>query len=279
VAHQPWLSTEESWAPPIYALEQPQELQRILGQQYHVVVGNPPYITVKDAELNTAYRERYNTCHRQYSLAVPFIERFFDLAQAAQNGRGAGYVGMITANSFMKREFGKKLIEEFFPRGDLTHVIDTSGAYIPGHGTPTVILFGRNRDPMGDEVRAVLGIRGELSTPDDPAQGKVWRSIIEHLDSSGSENEFVSVVSMAREMFTQHPWSMGGGGAAELKTQLDNVADRKLNDVCEEIGFGAVTREDEVYLVSGKVALRHRIPASAIRLLRACREIAVEWNA
>ena len=67
---------------------------------------------------------------------------------------------MITANSFMKREFGKKLIEEFFPTVDLTHVIDTSGAYIPGHGTPTVILFGRNRRPVGDEVRAVLGHPG-----------------------------------------------------------------------------------------------------------------------
>ena len=74
---------------------------------------------------------------------------------------------MITANSFMKREFGKKLIEEFFPKIDLTHVIDTSGAYIPGHGTPTVILFGRNRKPVGDTVRAVLGIKGEPSTPDD----------------------------------------------------------------------------------------------------------------
>ncbi|MDQ3830430.1 MAG: hypothetical protein M3361_14250 [Candidatus Tectomicrobia bacterium] len=45
-------------------------------------------------------------------------------------GLGAGFVGMITANSFMKREFGKKLIEEFLPKVDLTHVIDTSGAYI-----------------------------------------------------------------------------------------------------------------------------------------------------
>jgi hypothetical protein len=113
---------------------------------------------------------------------VPFIERFFDLAQAAQNGRSAGYVGMITANSFMKREFGKKLIEEFFPRVDLTHVIDTSGAYIPGHGTPTVILFGRNRNPVGDEVRAVLGIRGEPGTPEKPAQGMVWQSIVAHLN-------------------------------------------------------------------------------------------------
>ena len=82
----------------------------------------------------------------------------------------------------MKREFGKKLIEAFFPRVDLTHVIDTSGAYIPGHGTPTVILFGRNHNPVGDEVRAVLGIRGEPSTPEEPALGKVWRSIVELLD-------------------------------------------------------------------------------------------------
>ena len=148
------------------------ELNRILGQQYHVVVGNPPYITVKDQALNQAYRNRYSTCHRQYSLAVPFTERFFELAVYGHDMQSAGYVGMITANSFMKREFGKKLIEEFFPRIDLTHVIDTSGAYIPGHGTPTVILFGRHRAPVSHEVRAVLGIRGEPGTPEDPAQGQ-----------------------------------------------------------------------------------------------------------
>ncbi len=71
----------------------------------------------------------------------------------------------------MKREFGRKLIEEFLAtRVDLTHVIDTSGAYIPGHGTPTVILFGRNRAPVGDTVRAVLGIRGEPQRSEDPSR-------------------------------------------------------------------------------------------------------------
>ena len=63
-----------------YRVEDLGELNRILGQQYHVVVGNPPYITVKDRGLNQAYRERFSTCHRQYSLVVPFTERFFDLA-------------------------------------------------------------------------------------------------------------------------------------------------------------------------------------------------------
>jgi hypothetical protein len=45
----------------------------------------------------------------------------------------------------MKREFGKPLIETVLAGLDLTLVVDTSQAYIPFHGTPTVLLFGRNR--------------------------------------------------------------------------------------------------------------------------------------
>ena len=119
---------------------------RSSSRQYHAVVGNPPYITVKDAALNERYRSAGQTCHRQV-LARRAVHRAVLRLALAADERPTGRLssGMITANSFMKREFGKKLIEEFFPTVDLTHVIDTSGAYIPGHGTPTVILFGRNR--------------------------------------------------------------------------------------------------------------------------------------
>ena len=72
---------------------------------------------------------------------------------------------MITANSFMKREFGKKLIEEFFPRIDLTHVIDTSGAYIPGHGTRRSFWLGAIALLSATMCVAVLGIQGEPGTP------------------------------------------------------------------------------------------------------------------
>ena len=59
-----------------YRVEDLTELNRILGQQYHAVAGNPPYITVKDRALNQAYRNRFATCHQKYSLIVPFVERF-----------------------------------------------------------------------------------------------------------------------------------------------------------------------------------------------------------
>ena len=67
-----------------YEVEDVEALHRILGQQYHAVVGNPPYITVKDRALSELYRARYLSCHRKYSLSVPFMERFFDLALTRQ---------------------------------------------------------------------------------------------------------------------------------------------------------------------------------------------------
>jgi type I restriction-modification system DNA methylase subunit len=145
----------------------------LLRGQYQAVVGNPPYITCKDAATDAAIRRRYpSVCHRKYSLAVPFEQLMHELAAPG------GWVGRITANSFMKREFGKKLIESYFPTLDLQWVIDTSGAYIPGHGTPTVVLISRNRPPAGGTVRTVLGVRGEPGRPEDPALGVVWTAIV-----------------------------------------------------------------------------------------------------
>lgn len=233
----------------VYAAEDHAELHRILGQRYHAVVGNPPYITASDSALNALYRERYQTCHRKFSLGVPFTERFFQLAET--NGdTPAGFVGLITADSFMKREFGKKLIEDWFPRQDLTHLIHTSGAYIPGHGTPTVILFGRNRAPVADTVRAVLGIRGEPSTPADPAHGLVWRSIVELTDRPGESNEYISVSDMERDRLGKHPWSLQGGSTPEVLDAINGAATSKLADRVTDTGFGAILGEDDAFMVS-----------------------------
>ena len=242
------------------------ELNRILGQRYHVVVGNPPYVTVKDKAVNRLYRERYGTCHMKYALSVPFAERFFNLAIRGDATLPAGHVGQITSNSFMKREFGKKLIESFYPTVDLTHVIDTSGAYIPGHGTPTAILLGRNRSPVRESVRAVLGIRGEPATPEDPANGKVWRAIGSNVDALGGESEWVSASDIARDRFHEHPWSLGGGGARELLEALGAGSGDTLGDLAVDIGITAVTGEDGLY-IPGDTATAKRLGAECTRSL------------
>ena len=266
-ARQEYLDPEHDPLGHVYRTEDAPALRAILGRRYHVVVGNPPYITPKDTALNDEYRKRFGSCHRKYSLAVPFTERLFDLAHATAPGstEPAGFVGMITANSFMKREFGKKLIEKFIPRWDLTHVMDTSGAYIPGHGTPTVILFGRHRRPVNENVRAVMGIRGEPAIPENPAEGLVWSAIVAQVDRPKSQGDFVSVSDVPRERFQRHPWSIGGGGAAELKTLLDDTGEIPLGHVAESIGITSFTLEDDIYLLPADAVRRRALPADHIR--------------
>jgi hypothetical protein len=250
-----------------YEVEDTEALHRILGQQYHAVVANPPYITVKDSALSDLYRMRYPSCYRQYSLSVPFMERIFDLAVQGDGTtrKDAGFTGQITGNTFMKREFGKLLIEKLLPQLDLTHVVDTSGAYIPGHGTPTVILFGKNQPPVSNEIRTVLGIRGEPAPPDDPSKGHVWQAVVSQIDEAGSESEWLSASDSPRINFLKHPWSIGGGGIADLKDLVESAAEITLGQSVEEIGYGAVTREDEAFVMPRDVLLRHSIQTQNLK--------------
>ena len=235
-----------------YASENLASLKTMLRYaQYHAVMANPPYITPKDSGLRERYRQRFGTCHMKYSLAVPFMEHIYKLCFAG------GFTGQLTTNSFMKREFGKPLIETFFPTIDLTHMIDCSGVSIPGNGTPSVILFGRNRTPLRDVVRAVMGIRGDPTPPSDPAKGLVWTAITAQVDQPGSQSAFVSVADTPRSTFHSHPWSIGGGGAADLKQILEVNGSSRLRQHQQCIGFSAILGEDEAFGVpAGSTRLR-----------------------
>lgn len=231
---------------------------------YEAVVGNPPYITVKEPAMTGAYRAMYSTCHREFSLGVPFTERFFELARATRGVDGAGFVGLITTNSFMKRQFGAKIIETWFPKRDLTHVVDSSGAYIPGHGTPTVILFGRNRPPERDQVRAVLGIRGEPGTPVAPRDGKVWRSILAAVDAPGFENDFVSSEDVERDRLGFHPWSLQGGYAPKVRDSLEAASEAVLEGVSRLVGYTGQTNADPAFICDPGAHERAGVEASAL---------------
>jgi hypothetical protein len=254
----------------VYNTEDRDELRRILRpDSFHSVVANPPYIGAKDPLANQAYRERFRACHGRYQLVVPFLERFFQLAIRGGATSHAGRIGAILSNAFMKASFGLTLVEEYMPKWDLTHVVDTSGAYIPGHGnpegTPTVILFARNQQPVTSQVRVVMGIKSEPGVPEELARGKVWSAILDQIDRRDSESEFISVADLDRELLHKHPWSIGGGGITVLKETIESAADCRLQDLVEEIGFFAITGEDDVFSADLSSMRRRGIKPQVVR--------------
>jgi hypothetical protein len=216
--------------------------QTFLDRDFHVVVGNPPYITPKDVKKREDYRRFWpDSCHMRYALSAPFVERLFVL------GCDGAFMGQITANSFMKRGFGEKLITQVFRKWDLTGVVDSSGAYIPGHGTPTVILFGRCQPPVAAEVWSILGKRGEPSRPSNPARGLVWSAIAQAGSEPDDTNSFVTVALMPRATLHTHPWSLGGGEAAPLLSDLVASASTTLEQRAR-VGMMTILNLDEVYV-------------------------------
>ncbi|WP_328775743.1 BREX-2 system adenine-specific DNA-methyltransferase PglX [Streptomyces goshikiensis] len=244
-----------------YLTEDVHEHPEILREgRYHVVVGNPPYITVKDRKLNALYRELYDACMGTYALSVPFTQRFFELAKVgdAESGRGYGLASQLTANSFMKREFGARLIETYFGHEvELTEVIDTSGAYIPGHGTPTVILVGKRRggNRRSATIRTVRSIQGEPTTPENGEDGLVWSAITEQINKPGSISQWVSVEDLERgRYFSKKPWILTDGGL-EMIEALSGASSQSLRSRISRIGFYGDTHADDALTMPHRTLL------------------------
>ncbi|MCT7657637.1 BREX-2 system adenine-specific DNA-methyltransferase PglX [Mycobacterium deserti] len=240
-----------------YATENLQALKEILRDgKYDCVVGNPPYIQVKDPGLNELYRSAYRHCRGTYALTVPFMQRFFSLAKSTD--AQSGWVGQIVGNAFMKQQFGKPLVEKYIPTRDFKLIVNLAGAYIPGHGTPTVIVVGRNRKPTSELVRVVLSVKGEPGVPPDPARGHVWTSIAQHADEIGWDDEWITVRDLARDRLGTHPWSLSGGGALELLETLDKGT-RVLDNLIATIGYSGQTNADPAFVAPRDAFVRREV--------------------
>ncbi|MCA8980122.1 MAG: BREX-2 system adenine-specific DNA-methyltransferase PglX, partial [Planctomycetes bacterium] len=255
------LSMDEwaSWGDALFRLAEPGAVAEVLGRRYHAVVGNPPYITEKDATKRKQYRDTYESAAGLFTLAAPFTERFFDLAV------DAGFVGLINSNAWTKRDFGRTLIEKVLPRFEIQKVVDTAGCYLPGHGTPTLLLFGRNRSGAGSAAITVLGKRGEQRVPSDPATAPVWVELTEHNDEVGYEGQYVSVESASRADLKQHPWILTGGGASAFLRVLTESASSTLGSGCDSVGFMCITKQDDALTRPVGVLTRRRVEADVIR--------------
>lgn len=140
------------------------------------------------------------------------------------------------------------LIENVLPTLDLTHVINCDGIGIPGHGTPTAILFGRNRAPVGSVVRTVATIKGDPPGLEDSGAGPTWAAILANTDLPGFSNDYVSVSDMLREELGRHPWCIIGKTARILKETIETACRITLGSRVTSIGFYQDTHADEVFV-------------------------------
>ena len=226
---------------------------------FDVILGNPPFVTAKNELARHAYMERWMTAIKGFHLLVPFFERAFGSL------RPKGKLGFIVSNAFAKREFGKKLVEEFLPTVAIDEIVDCSGLSFPGHGTPTCIIFGRAEQPPETHMVTVAATtKGDLRTP--PQDSPLWASLRDHHDRVGYSDKWMSVTARPLSEMTVHPWILSAA-AKSLVERLSTIEGSKLETKCAEpIGAQLITGADDVYVLPLHVARRSGIPQEYIRL-------------
>lgn len=247
------------WGDRLFRLENRSDVERVLSKHYHVVVGNPPYITEKDASKRKKYRDMYESAAGKYALAAPFTERFFDL------GVEGGFIGMINSNAWTKRDYGKTLVEKVLPRRDLQKIVDTSGCYLPGHGTPTLLVFGRNRAPSEAGVVALLAKRGEREAPPNEATAPVWSEIVAHHNQPGFEGLHVSVEVIERGELGKQPWILAGGGARATYANFNKWAPQALRSLQREMGYASFPGMNDAFVMPKHAGMNAGVPGQFLR--------------
>ena len=88
---------------------------------------------------------------------------------------------------------------------------------------------------------------------------------LNHIDIANSNGEYTSTADVLRTTFNSHPWSIGGGGAAELKEQLDEACDSTLETRVTSIGFASFPGLDDAFVMDGRALLRNRIDSPLVK--------------
>lgn len=125
-------------------------------------------------------------------------------------------VAVVTLNYFVKRAIGAPLRMATPDR-----VLDISGCYVPGIGSPMVVLLGGRLRPTGT-VAVVLGLAGEPGpAPRDPQFGRAWQELVAHWDDERWHGQFFTVLHPG-----VHGWAhayLTRGDAESLDRTLDAV--------------------------------------------------------
>ena len=237
---------------------------------FDIVVGNPPFVTARNAKRRALWAERWpRVCYKNYLLVCPFFELSFGLLKPS------GELGFIVSNAFAKRDFGQPLVERFFPLVDIQKVVDCAGLLFPGHGTPTCLIFGRM--PSGPttggfpsrvheganqfvRVAAIQPGGGDLRTP--PEESALWRTLADKHDEPGFSNSQVVVFDRSRKQMCTWPWKF----ISDAEDVSNTISAEPLSTyTAEPVGAQFITGKDDAFVTSRDYVRRAQIAPKYLR--------------
>ncbi len=94
------------------------------GQDFDIIVGNPPYVENKkigDKEFKKELQKHFESAYRLYDLSVVFIEKSLKILKS-----GIGCLSFLTTNKFLSAEYGLKIRKLLVQMTEIKEIINIS---------------------------------------------------------------------------------------------------------------------------------------------------------
>ncbi|MBY9015933.1 MAG: Eco57I restriction-modification methylase domain-containing protein [Candidatus Lokiarchaeota archaeon] len=94
------------------------------GQNFDIIIGNPPYVENKkivDKEFKKEIKKNFESAYRLYDLSVVFIEKSLKTLK-----NGIGCLSFLTTNKFLSAEYGLKIRDLLLRTTEIKEIINIS---------------------------------------------------------------------------------------------------------------------------------------------------------
>ena len=212
----------------------------IKGMKFDFIVGNPPYVRVQrlDKEQKEQYGAYYLTPKGNYDIYIIFIERG---AKWLENN---GKLGFITSDQYTLTNYGEKLRKFIAENYKIEQFIDfaDTGVFRDVSNYPSIIIIKKTDNEKEINSNFVKCVR--VKQPKDDLLKDIQRRIYKR----EYFNEYYDLFEFPQADLSDI-WSFMPQKEEGVFKKMEDNADCKLKDVCENIFVGLQTSADKIYLV------------------------------
>jgi len=218
---------------------------------FDVVVGNPPYVRQESfVSAKDTLEANFDVHHSMADLYVYFIE------QSQKLCREGAKIGLITANKWLKADYGRAL-RQWVAKNGIERIVDFGDLPVfPGVAAYPAISFLTVGKKFSESVsyfrvRELPETGAKITTPDN-------------------------AVKIAREGLSSDPWTFEGQAAKKLSVKVAKLTSN-LGEVVGEAYRGVLTGCNEAFVVdketAAKITKSDKASASIIKPFAAGKEI------
>ncbi len=217
-------------------LEEQDEIDNIKEKKFDFVVGNPPYVRVQtlDYKSRDLYKQEYKSAHKQFDLYVLFIERGIAWL------KDKAFLGYITSNKFIKREYGKEIRRILINEGKLLQLVDLTQIKIFKEATndPVIFVFRKTTEPQILKYVEVMNYKEDI-----------LNYILYHGNKIDYSDEFTKIFNVTNEELIRNNWQIAGKQEQKLISKI-NQKGTQLKKLHAQIHEGLITGADDVFVVN-----------------------------